>query len=173
MKETRGNIASHNIADSFYALADAWAVADASEGALPVESVHRAWTEDPAVHLPFAHATGHLGGDSALHMSSILKTLGIKTEQLGNLQPDHLAVELNVAGILAEASPSTLDQFLEDRLGWIDDLENDALAQGEAHSGASSRTSLIHDTCRCIHAAHDQLANADTWQGRMPVSLSF
>lgn len=144
MVQTGGHSEFRDIAESFYSLAEAWAD-EAANGALPVESVYREWTEDPAVRVPFARSAGHFGSDSALHMSSVLEALGIEPEQLGNLQPDHLAVELNVAGILAEMAPSALSQFVEDRLDWLDDLES-------AGAETPSRLELIDATRRCIRA---------------------
>ncbi len=91
-------------------------------GVLPVESVYKTWTSDPASYVAFAHDKGYVYGDSAFHMRYVLSELGIEPDTVG-LYPDHLAVLLNVAGIIAEVYPEGLVSYVSDHLDWLSDFE--------------------------------------------------
>lgn len=116
---------------------------------LPIESLYRPWTEDVHCHLPFRSEKGYVGGDSALHLQSILQELGVDASQLGGLQPDHLAVELNVLGLLLEEDASAAQHFVQDHLAWIDDFWQAAQKRWEPTSESAYYLELINATRIC------------------------
>ena len=88
-----------------------------------VESVHKAWTNDPGCRLPMASEKGYLMGDSALHMMDLYRSVGIEVPEEFCGLPDHIVLELEFFAILLEASPREAAQtFQRDHLDWIPEM---------------------------------------------------
>lgn len=88
------------------------------------ESVYRAWTSDEA-H-PLAGVKGLSWGDSARHMSEVLRTAGLELDQDDSLPPDHLSVLLEFLAWLSEhGSPEQVIGFCTDHLAWVTDIRVD------------------------------------------------
>lgn len=97
--------------------------------ALPVESVYKPWTEDPAARLPIAGSAGYLLGDAALHVRYLLDHYGFAVPAEYQMMPDHLSLLLELAAFLLEQrTPGEARLFLVQHLDWLADF---AQAVGE------------------------------------------
>ena len=125
---------------------------DTGKGVFPVESVYRPWTEDSSCLLPFSFSGGYLNGDAAMHLRAILSDLGIDEEQLNGLQPDHIAVELNVLALLLECNDRAAQIFFSDHLGWFGEFACLARQQWGNSPESSHYLELIRVTEDTLHS---------------------
>ena len=96
-----------------------------------IESVHKPWTADPQATLAFAHEKGWLGGDSASHMRDLFGLAGLAIPPELAHAPDHLALELELLGLLAEqGDPESVDLFIAQHLDWVPNLAAAAASKG-------------------------------------------
>lgn len=131
----------------------------------PIESLYKAWTEDPSCTLMIAREKSHLMGDSALHMKELLARYEISITP--HMMPDHLCVELSLYELLIQHAPrKNQAEFLADHLNWIDQLET---ACGErirttnpTHSTEQRLYLEIVVLCRLYTQAEAQLLNRET-----------
>lgn len=87
--------------------------------AMPVESLHVAWTADPARN-PFGRAEGLYESDAALYMRDLIARLGLDEDACLSPYADHLAVELDLAALLLRANRATEAWlFVDQRLSWL------------------------------------------------------
>jgi len=85
-----------------------------------VESFYKPWTQDPYCSLPFAKERGFLMGDSAVHLSTILRQCGIEVAGPFKGMPDHIVIELEFLSYLYQgAGDREIKRFIEDHLDWI------------------------------------------------------
>lgn len=143
---------------------------EANVWVLPVESVYRVWTEDPGCKVPFAHGTGYLEGDSTLYMRALLEQLGVSKEQLGGLQPDHLAVLLNVAGALFERDPAKGRAFAREHFSWLEEFKGRCESRWQGIPGSEWYLRLIELTRTAVRQAIEPQTLQD--EGRMRIPLS-
>ncbi len=93
------------------------------KAAAPIESIYKIWTNDPTCDLPHARETGYLMGDSALHMKELLEQLQLEIPEDHLEMPDHISVNLNVAGIFAgSGNEEAFHTFVSDHLDWLGDF---------------------------------------------------
>lgn len=69
-----------------------------------------------------ARETGWLGGDSAAHLRTLFATLEVEVPEEYRHAPDHLALELEFLGMLAEQQPEMAETFRSQHLDWLGDL---------------------------------------------------
>jgi TorA maturation chaperone TorD len=85
-----------------------------------VESFYKPWTQDPHCSLPFAKEKRFLMGDSAVHLSTILRQCEIEVSGPFKGMPDHIVIELEFLSYLyQEAGDREIKRFIEDHLDWI------------------------------------------------------
>ena len=155
-RELDNQIPSRNeIAQAYEAL-----VADrgmSSKRRIPVQSLYEPWTLDPDCNLAFARARGLRRGDAALHMDHVLTALGIELPHELGLDSDHIAVILNVTGVIAERFPEKLGSFAVDHLAWFEEYAQQTNEAWDDDSGADYYRALIRATA---HAAEPLIAAA-------------
>lgn len=89
------------------------------DSALPIESLYRTWTHDPA-RGAFAGQTGLYMSDTALYMRDLLESLGLSAPASFSACPDHLSLELEVLSyLLDEGDASDARAFLVERFSWL------------------------------------------------------
>lgn len=88
-----------------------------------VESVHKAWTNDPECRLPMAREKGYVMGDSALHMLELYRSFGVEMPESFMGLPDHIVLELEFLAFLIERdSEESVRVFLRDHLDWVTEM---------------------------------------------------
>jgi len=88
-----------------------------------VESVHKAWTNDPECRLSMAREKGYVMGDSALHMLELYRSFGIEMPGSYSGLPDHIVLELDFLAFLIERdSEESVKVFLRDHLDWVSEM---------------------------------------------------
>jgi len=88
-----------------------------------VESVHKAWTNDPECRLSMAREKGYVMGDSALHMLELYRSSGIEMSESFSGLPDHIVLELEFLGLLIErSSEESVRMFVRDHLDWVPEM---------------------------------------------------
>lgn len=158
-----GGWAADPLSPEAYAAAQrALFVAGTPLAALPVESLYRPWAQEPG---PFGKLEGLYLSDGALHIRHLLHTLGLACPGEFSGMPDHLAIELDLFGVLLETGdPDRAAQFARDHLGWLgryaDTLaergaraQTDAAARGIAFYGRLART--LDESFKEFVAEHD------------------
>jgi TorA maturation chaperone TorD len=95
-----------------------------------IESVHKIWSSDPSCEMPFKNQKGLLHGDAAQHLLAVYHEIGFEVPTSFADSPDHLVLELEFMGLLAEeADVATQLTFLEQHLDWVPSLIVDAEAK--------------------------------------------
>lgn len=93
---------------------------------VPVESVYKQWTDDPACDLPMARDKGCLMGDAALDMLRRYRAEGIELPESLSSMPDHAALLFEyMAHLLARGDDDACEVFLATHLDWLNDLTRD------------------------------------------------
>ena len=88
-----------------------------------VESVHKAWTNDPECRLSMARGKGYVMGDPALHMLELYRSFGIEIPGSYSGLPDHIVLELDFLAFLIERdSEESVKVFLRDHLDWVSEM---------------------------------------------------
>lgn len=120
--------------------------------AVPVESLYVDWESDGAADdAPtglFHGSHGLYRSEIARYMEHLASLLDIDTPARRSLQPDHLAVELEVmACLLAAGHEEHARQFLVERFGWLTDYRTRLIAccsEGDAGSGSECETAEFY-----------------------------
>jgi TorA maturation chaperone TorD len=100
---------------------------------VPVESVYKKWTNDPACHLPLAQEKGHLMGDPAMDMMQRYRAEGIVIPEALSSMPDHAALLLEyMSHLLIGGDAHACGEFQAMHLDWLDGLASDIQAAGTA-----------------------------------------
>ncbi len=93
---------------------------------VPVESIYKRWTKDPACQLPIALEKGYLMGDSAIDMMEKYQVDGIAIPDGLSSMPDHVALELEyMSFLLINRNGNAQSDFIANHLDWIGDLVTD------------------------------------------------
>jgi TorA maturation chaperone TorD len=112
------------------------------QSALPVESIYKKWTADPAARLPIAGSTGYLMGDPALHAQYLLDHYQLQIPPDYRMMPDHLLLLLELLAFLLENRPAEECQlFLSQHFDWLTDfaLAIDTIATDSPEDGQAKR----------------------------------
>lgn len=88
-----------------------------------VESVHKAWTNDPDCRLSMAREKGYVMGDSALHMQELYRSSGMEVPEAFSGLPDHIVLELEFFAFLIEkGSDEAVRVFVRDHFDWVPEM---------------------------------------------------
>ncbi len=92
--------------------------------ALPIESIYKIWTTDKSANLNIAQQKGYLMGDSAIHISHLLKTLGLEIPAEFKNMPDHLTILIELlAFLLVNYSGEEVHTFITEHFDWLKDFK--------------------------------------------------
>lgn len=101
------------------------------ESALPIESLHVEWTNDPA-RSPFARQKGLYSADTALYMRDLAVNLGLELPESLAAYPDHLSIELDMVSFLLEAGRfDDARRLFRERSAWLTSYRLKLVALGE------------------------------------------
>jgi TorA maturation chaperone TorD len=90
---------------------------------VPVESVYKRWTTDPACRLSMAGDTGYLMGDPAMDMIARYRARRMRIPDRYVSMPDHIALELEYLAILfTDGDAAAPREFVARHLDWARDL---------------------------------------------------
>lgn len=93
---------------------------------VPVESVYKTWSDDPACKLAIAAEKGYLMGDPAMDMIRTYQARGILIPDKYSSMPDHIALEFEYMSFLClNKEPEDRSEFLAKHLDWIEALTKD------------------------------------------------
>ncbi len=115
-----------------------------------VESVHKAWTEDPECRLSMAKEKGYVMGDPALHMTELYRLMGMEVPEAFSGLPDHIVLELEFLAFLFERSSTkgVIKTFLNDHLDWVPDM----VRRGKTYQPSSFYVSVLEALERFIES---------------------
>lgn len=114
---------------------------------VPVESVYKNWTADPACDLPMAREKGHVMGDPAVDMLRRYRAEGIEVPESLSSMPDHVALLLEYMGhLLSRGDGDACAAFLASHLDWLGELIRDIRdvgADGVYRQGATIAGAMV------------------------------
>jgi TorA maturation chaperone TorD len=124
-----------------------------------VESIHKAWTNDPECRLSHARDKGYVMGDPALHMMELYRSFGLEMPEGFSGMPDHIVLELEFLAHLYESySEEETQTFIKDHLDWIPEM----VKSGKKHAPPSFYLSLLEILETFIRSESGWIREEDT-----------
>lgn len=160
--------ATSSLATAYDALIAQDGLGATSNRAIPVESLYEPWTADEAASPAIGRRTGYLRGDAAARLSEILAGAGLSTPSWLTLEPDHIAILLEVSALLAAYAPAVEQEaFFADHFSWLDEYaelavtrwSRRALPEAITDEDAAAYRALLDETRDAV--AFARLAGVD------------